>query len=46
MLRFGILIVIGMMTLGCAGPSKVVVHDGYRGITPSPVVSPSAQPGG
>ena len=46
MLRFGLLIVVGMMTLGCASSGKVVVQDGYRGIAPGPVVSPSAQLGG
>ncbi len=46
MLRFGLLIVLGMMTLGCASSGRVVVQDGYRGIAPAPVACPPAQPGG
>ncbi len=46
MIRFGLLIVVGLMICGCASSGKIVVQDGYRGIAPSSPVAPSDQTGG
>ena len=46
MIRFGLLIVVGLITEGCASSGKIVVQDGYRGIAPSSPAASPQQPGG
>ena len=46
MIRLGLLIVLAAATTGCTTSRKVVVQDGYRGITQTPTgfEPPVAQP--